>query len=83
MPVNLRHPLAEWLVANADAIATDAPAVFARLRDALDADPASVPTPNDEVNHLLDRFTRVRPNLAPPPEAYLNGPVETGTWRSR
>jgi len=83
MPVNLDHPLAQWFAGHADTLAARAPAVFARLRDALDRDPATTPTPNDEVNRLLDRVARVLPELKPGSDAYLAGAVRTGEWHSR
>ncbi|NJC68287.1 hypothetical protein HC031_00920 [Planosporangium thailandense] len=77
-PVNLRHPLAAWLVNHADSLAGELPAVFRQLRELLWR-----AGPDDEVNAVLERVARVRPDLRPPEAAYLRGGRDENAWWSR
>jgi len=72
--LNARHPLARWLLANAETLAEAFPASFEQVFRPL----RSV----DAINTALERIARRRPDLAPPPGAYLRQD-EKGRWWSR
>ena len=75
--LNAAHPLTRWLLAHADILATEFQAPFHRvfLR-------ATTLTDVDEINSALDRIARGRPDIAPPPTAYLRED-ENGWWCTR
>ncbi|SNY50889.1 HD domain-containing protein [Paractinoplanes atraurantiacus] len=75
--MNARHPLTQWLTANAGALAEHFPALFQRvLRVATHLEDVS------ELNAALDRVVRGGRVPAPPPEAYLRQDKK-GWWWSR
>ncbi|WP_164842353.1 HD domain-containing protein [Actinoplanes solisilvae] len=76
--LNGRHPLARWLLANADVLAEQFPAPFQRVfRHA-----ATSPDGVDPINEALDRVAKTRTDIAPPRDAYLRAD-EKGWWWSR
>jgi hypothetical protein len=80
-PANRDNPLAAWLIERADALAADLPVLFRQVGRALTGTPIARDA-LQSFNTLLDRVAIARPDLRPPPEAYL-WKSSGGEWWTR
>jgi predicted ATP-dependent endonuclease of OLD family len=75
--VNANHPLAQWLIGQAEPLDREAPVLLARLTDALEAEPNATNT--NQVNRLLDDLRVAFPKLVLADELHIR--LEAGQWK--
>jgi hypothetical protein len=76
--LNATHPLTRWILRHGKTIAADIPVVFRQVFFRAN----EMGMPADQMNEGLSRVARTRPDIAPPPEAYVRED-ENGWWWSR